>query len=152
MDGNDNYVAPTSSQFSTTCGCSTPTATAADPTCNEGQSFTITSTVVPEAAGCYSDTGVVVEDEALYSETGTDNLPQNFVVAFDAGDADSPDVSKRELRMRVIPRTPPCCYVFSYLTRAQNGLAVLPFYRGQSTIYKYSKEERTFLYVLELLY
>ena len=109
VDGNGNFISPTSSQFSTTCGCSTSSTgdTPVASTCDDGESFTVTSSFVPEVAGCYSDTGIDVEGAALYSETGTDNLQQIFVYSFDVGTSTSPDVSKREFHSS----SPPCCYV-----------------------------------------
>ena len=110
-DVNDDGVLnelPTASQFSTSCGCLTTTVTTTDidpettsttesgsAACNDGGSFTITSTVLPDVDGCYSDTGDVSENEAVYSETGTDNLGQNAVVAVNFGDDSAQDVSAK---------------------------------------------------------
>ena len=61
--------------------------------CAAGNPFTVVSTIVPEVAGCYSDTGSTNENEVYYSETGTTDTPQNIVGAFDLGEAGTPDVS-----------------------------------------------------------
>ncbi|CAN0386182.1 unnamed protein product, partial [Ascophyllum nodosum] len=55
-------------------------------------SFTVVSTIVPEVAGCYSDTGSTNENEIYYSETGTTDAQQNIVGAFDLGETGAPDI------------------------------------------------------------
>lgn len=70
------------------CGCSATTST-----CDDGSSFTISSTVMSDGSGCYSDTGSVKESETIYSETGTVEGQQNIMFAFDFGQNDTTDVS-----------------------------------------------------------
>ena len=112
VDGDGEPEFPTSSEFSTSCGCSTTTdidtGTTDSPgsvTCNEGQAFHITSTAVPEAASCYSDTGLSFEDEVAYSDTGTTDLPQNVVQAFANGETGAPDVSASPTHVLCVDRT-----------------------------------------------
>ena len=127
VDGDGEPEFPTSSQFSTSCGCSTSTVSTTDigtestttttttdigtettnttdigietttttdigietttesgsATCDEGESFAITSTLLPDVAGCYTDTSIEANDEVFYTETGTVGPGQNIVQAFE---------------------------------------------------------------------
>ena len=130
-DGDTEFELATSSQFSVTCGCSTTTdisteidtdttitdivtistettTSDTDPSlCEEGQSFTIVSTVVPEVAGCYSDTGLLSYDEVYYSETGTTDFRQNLIIAKDFGEDGTQNVSTvQDERIATNPVTP----------------------------------------------
>ncbi|CAN0404328.1 unnamed protein product, partial [Ascophyllum nodosum] len=114
-DSTSDSVLATTEELSVSCGCSSPTATTTDsatvtttPTdivtnatsttdtsvtpCTAGESFTVVSTIVPEVAGCYSDTGSTNENEVYYSETGTTDAQQNVVGALDLGETGAPDI------------------------------------------------------------
>ena len=125
VDGDGEPDFPTSSQFSTSCGCSTSTVSTTDigtestttttdigtettnttdigietttttdigtetttesgsATCDEGESFAITSTLLSDVAGCYTDTSIEANAEVFYTETGTVGPGQNIVQAFE---------------------------------------------------------------------
>ena len=112
VDGDGESEFPTASQFSTSCGCLTTTITtttigtettttteSGSATCNEGGSFTITSTAFPEVVGCYSDTGTLTENEVGYTEAGTSDAGQNAVVAVNIGEDSAQDVSAKPERL-----------------------------------------------------
>lgn len=47
-----------------------------------GESFTITASAAPDIEGCYLDTGYLLEEEVIYTQSGTDALGQVWVFAY----------------------------------------------------------------------
>lgn len=92
-----NYVLSTSTEFSATCGCDdddtdSSTTPVADGACAAGESFLVSSSARPDIEGCYADTNFEVEDEIIYTITGSADYGQMWMFAY-ANDTDTSTVS-----------------------------------------------------------
>lgn len=70
-----------------------PSSTVVPKACGEGDSFSISSETLPDAEGCYLDTGAETSNQKrIYSTSGTPEFGQIWMVAVDAP-ADAPSTA-----------------------------------------------------------
>lgn len=112
MKADGNFSQPTSTQFSTFCGCSSDGTTSTDPTptlvtaatstpvaptassstadvsgtFTAAETFHILSSVWPEVEGCYVQNGFLNEGQLVYSIEGTADFGNPWMFAYTPDD------------------------------------------------------------------